>query len=98
MAMKAFGQSLDIHTGGTDHIPVHHTNEIAQSEAATGQPLARYWLHGAFLVVNDGRMGKSEGNALTLDTVKEHGFSRSFFVIIFFKRIIEKSSNFPGKR
>ena len=79
MAMKAFGQSLDIHTGGTDHIPVHHTNEIAQSEAATGQPLARYWLHGAFLVVNDGRMGKSEGNALTLDTVKEHGFSPLVF-------------------
>lgn len=46
--MKYLGETIDIHTGGIDHIPVHHTNEIAQSEAATGKQFARYWLHVAF--------------------------------------------------
>lgn len=62
---------LDIHCGGVDHVAVHHTNEIAQTEAATGRPLARFWLHGAFLVLaGEQRMGKSEGNALTLRTLQ----------------------------
>lgn len=73
MVMKAFGPTADIHTGGIDHIPVHHTNEIAQSEAVTGQPLARFWLHGEFLIIDEGRMGKSEGNALTLRTLGKKG-------------------------
>lgn len=62
---------LDIHCGGVDHVAVHHTNEIAQTQAATGRPLARFWLHGAFLVLaGEQRMGKSEGNALTLRTLQ----------------------------
>ncbi len=75
MSLKALGDTIDIHTGGVDHIPVHHTNEIAQSETATGKPFVRYWLHGEFLVIHDGRMGKSEGNALTLASLLERGIS-----------------------
>lgn len=75
MAIKYLGASFDIHCGGSDHIPVHHTNEIAQSEAATGQPFVRFWLHGEFLITNEKRMGKSEGNAMTLDWLKTQGIS-----------------------
>jgi cysteinyl-tRNA synthetase len=75
MAMKYLGETIDIHCGGIDHVPVHHTNEIAQSEAATGKPFANYWLHGEFLLINEGRMGKSEGNFITLDTLKEKGIN-----------------------
>jgi cysteinyl-tRNA synthetase len=75
MSVKYLDQPFDIHTGGVDHIPVHHTNEIAQSEAAFGKPLAHYWLHAEFLLVNEGRMGKSQGNFLTLSSLTEKGFS-----------------------
>jgi len=69
MSMKFLGDQLDIHCGGTDHIDVHHTNEIAQSEAATGKPFFNYWMHGAFLIIAGGKkMAKSEGNFLTLDS------------------------------
>jgi cysteinyl-tRNA synthetase len=72
MSMKFLGEMLDIHCGGTDHIDVHHTNEIAQSEAATGKPFFRFWMHGAFLIIAGGKkMAKSEGNFLTLDAVVE---------------------------
>ncbi len=68
MSMKYLGDSLDIHCGGTDHIDVHHTNEIAQSEAATGKPSFNFWMHGEFLNIQGGKkMAKSEGNFLTLD-------------------------------
>ncbi len=67
MSMKYLGDQLDIHCGGTDHIDVHHTNEIAQSEAATGRPFFNFWMHGAFLIIAGGKkMAKSEGNFLTL--------------------------------
>jgi cysteinyl-tRNA synthetase len=60
MIFAELGQTIDIHTGGTDHIPVHHTNEIAQAEGATGQKFVNYWLHGEFLVLDqERRMGKS---------------------------------------
>jgi cysteinyl-tRNA synthetase len=68
MSMKFLGEQLDIHCGGTDHIDVHHTNEIAQSEAATGNPFFNFWMHGAFLIIQGGKkMAKSEGNFLTLE-------------------------------
>ena len=68
MSMKFLGKQLDIHCGGTDHIDVHHTNEIAQSEAATGKPFFNFWMHGAFLIIQGGKkMAKSEGNFLTLE-------------------------------
>lgn len=76
MIFAELGQTIDIHTGGTDHIPVHHTNEIAQAEGATGQPFVKYWLHGEFLVLDQNqRMGKSEGNFVTLQTLIDAGFS-----------------------
>ena len=68
MSMKYLDGLLDIHCGGTDHIDVHHTNEIAQSEAATGKKFFNYWMHGAFLIIAGGKkMAKSEDNFLTLE-------------------------------
>lgn len=75
MSMKALGETFDIHTGGVDHIPVHHTNEIAQSEGATGKQFVKYWVHNEFLLVDDGKMAKSLGNAYTLDDIRDKGFS-----------------------
>lgn len=79
MSMKALGETFDIHAGGVDHIPVHHTNEIAQSEAATGKPFVKYWLHGEFLLIDEGKMAKSADNYYTLDTLEEKGFSALAF-------------------
>lgn len=69
------GDTIDIHTGGIDHIPVHHTNEIAQSEAVSEKPLANYWLHNNFITVDDKKISKSLGNTYTFKDLKEHGFS-----------------------
>jgi cysteinyl-tRNA synthetase len=74
MSMKYLGESFDIHCGGIDHIPVHHTNEIAQSEAATGKRWVKYWIHGEFLINETGKMSKSKGEFLTLSVLKEHGY------------------------
>jgi cysteinyl-tRNA synthetase len=74
ISSSLLGQPFDIHTGGVDHIAVHHTNEIAQSEGAHGKPLARYWMHGEFLVIHKSRMGKSERNFITLADVTRKGF------------------------
>ena len=72
MSTKYLGQPFDIHCGGIDHIPVHHTNEIAQSEAAEGKPMANYWLHNEFINVGEGaKMAKSGDNFLTLAVLKE---------------------------
>lgn len=75
MAMKYLGETLDIHTGGVDHIPVHHTNEIAQSVSATGKQFSRFWLHHEFVNVKDGKMAKSENNFIRLEDLKEKGFT-----------------------
>lgn len=75
MSQKYLGQPFDIHTGGVDHLFPHHTNEIAQSEAAYDKPLAHYWLHAEHLLIRDGRMGKSEGNLLTLEQLVDKGFN-----------------------
>ncbi len=74
MSMEYLGESFDIHCGGIDHIPVHHTNEIAQSEGATGKPFAKFWLHGGFLVQSSGKMSKSTGDFLTIARLIEKGF------------------------
>ncbi|RJR28908.1 cysteine--tRNA ligase [Candidatus Microgenomates bacterium] len=71
MSCKYLGEQFDIHIGGEDHKSTHHPNEIAQAEAATGKkPFVRYWVHGAFLTVDGGRMGKSLGNAYTLQDIE----------------------------
>ncbi|MDD4877774.1 MAG: cysteine--tRNA ligase [Candidatus Nanoarchaeia archaeon] len=75
MSIKYLGEQFDIHCGGIDHIPVHHTNEIAQSEAATGKhPWVNYWLHGEFLIMEKGKMSKSSGEFLTLQVLMEKGY------------------------
>jgi len=73
MAMHYLGDTLDIHTGGVDNIFPHHVNEMAQSEAATGAPFARYWLHAAHLLVDGGKMSKSLGNFHTIGSLLERG-------------------------
>lgn len=75
MAIATLGKEIDIHTGGIDHIPVHHNAEIAQSEAATGKTFARYWMHNAFINIENNRIGKSQGNAITLRHLTDRGFS-----------------------
>lgn len=75
MSRKYLGDEFDIHTGGVDHIPVHHENEIAQSEALLGKPAVHYWLHGEFLLVDNGKMSKSLGNTYTVSDLKKCGLS-----------------------
>jgi len=75
MSVKYLGESFDIHTGGVDLMFPHHTNEIAQSEAATGKQFVRYWLHTEFVTVNGKKMAKSEGTFITLDVLVKKGYS-----------------------
>ena len=74
MAQKYLGDYFDIHCGGEDHIPVHHTNEIAQTEARVGTRLANFWLHGYFLLSNDAKMAKSAGEFLRIAFLVERGY------------------------
>lgn len=74
MSTRYLGTTFDIHTGGIDHIPIHHTNEIAQSEAANGKPYARYWLHNEFITVDGTKLSKSLGNTITLRQLVDRGF------------------------
>lgn len=77
MAMAYLGETLDIHTGGVDNLFPHHTNEIAQSEGATGKPFARYWLHAAHLLVEGHKMAKSLGNFFTIPDLTGRGIAPS---------------------
>jgi cysteinyl-tRNA synthetase len=74
MSMKYLGEQFDIHAGGIDHIPIHHTNEIAQSEAATGKRWVRYWLHNEFLNFGKMKMAKSSGEFLTVQSLVDKGY------------------------
>ncbi|MFZ5364601.1 MAG: cysteine--tRNA ligase [Patescibacteria group bacterium] len=74
MSMKYLGKTLDIHTGGIDHIPVHHSNEIAQSEAATEKQFVNYWIHNNFILMNNEKMAKSVGNITTIKDLHAKGF------------------------
>lgn len=76
---ETLGEPIDIHTGGVDHIPVHHTNEIAQTYAMTGKMLARYWLHCDFITIDGQKISKSLGNTYTLDDLAERGYSAMDF-------------------
>ncbi len=75
MGRKYLGAHFDIHTGGVDHIPIHHENEIAQNEALTCSKSVNYWVHGEFMLVNNGKMSKSLGNTYTVDNLIERGYS-----------------------
>ena len=74
MAQRYLGDYFDIHCGGEDHIPVHHTNEIAQTEARVGTRLANFWMHGYFLLANDAKMAKSAGEFLRVAALVERGY------------------------
>lgn len=74
MSMKYLGDHFDIHTGGIDHVTIHHTNEIAQSECATGETFVNYWIHCEFLTMSNAeKMSKSLGNVVNIDTLREYG-------------------------
>lgn len=94
MSEKYLGQPFDIHCGGIDHIPVHHTNEIAQSEAANDKPLANYWMHGEFLITGTEKMAKSADNFLTLEKIKEKGFSPLAYRYLLLQTHYRKQLNF----
>lgn len=72
---KELNEPIDIHTGGIDHIPVHHTNEIAQTYALNGHALSNYWMHCNFITINGERISKSTGNIISLDDLAEKGYS-----------------------
>jgi cysteinyl-tRNA synthetase len=94
MAMTLLGETLDLHTGGIDHIPVHHTNEIAQSEAATSKIFANYWMHNNHLKVNGTKISKSLDNGYTLDDLEEKGYSPLDFRMFVLQSHYRSEGNF----
>ncbi len=97
MSMKNLGETIDIHSGGVDHIPIHHTNEIAQSEAATGKPFVRYWLHADHLLVEGEKMSKSFGNFIRLKDVEKKGFTPLSLRYLFLTSSYKTTMNFTWK-
>lgn len=79
MSMEYLGETFDIHTGGIDHIPIHHTNEIAQSEPTTGKRFVNYWMHANFLVLRKEKMAKSSGLVFTLKSLLDAGFEATAY-------------------
>jgi cysteinyl-tRNA synthetase len=95
MAMKYLGEQFEIHTGGIDHIPVHHTNEIAQAEGATGKsPFVKYWVHHNFVRVDGEKMSKSLGNFYTVDDVINKGYSLMALKLLFLSGQYRSEQNF----
>ncbi len=94
MSMKYLGESFDIHVGGEDLRQIHHPNEIAQSEGATGKTFVKYWLHATFLQVDGKRMGKSLGNAYTLTDIEKKGFDPSSLKYLFLTAYYRDTLNF----
>jgi cysteinyl-tRNA synthetase len=79
MSMRYLGETLDIHAGGIDHLPVHHTNEIAQSEAVTGKQFAKHWMHSNHITIEGDKISKSLGNGITLEDIEAQGISLEAF-------------------
>lgn len=75
MCLALLGETIDIHSGGIDHIPIHHSNEIAQSEVITGKPLANIWMHTNHILIDDEKIAKSKGNGITLEEIQNKGIS-----------------------
>ena len=95
MSMKYLGESIDIHTGGIDHIKVHHANEIAQSEAATGKkPFVKYWIHHGFLQIEGRKMSKSLGNLYTVEDIVKKGFDPMALRYLYLTGHYRQSLNF----
>ncbi len=95
MSMKGLAtETIDIHSGGIDHIPVHHENEIAQSEAATGKPFVNWWVHHAFLQVDGEKMSKSKNNFFTLSDILDHTINPISLRLLFMQASYRKPMNF----
>ncbi|PIZ94856.1 MAG: cysteine--tRNA ligase [Candidatus Magasanikbacteria bacterium CG_4_10_14_0_2_um_filter_37_12] len=95
MATKYLGQHFDIHCGGIDHIAVHHTNEIAQAEASSGiKPWVNVWMHGEFLLIGEDKMAKSDGNFITLETLKTRDLSPLAYRYLLLQAHYRKQLNF----
>ncbi|MBI5122234.1 cysteine--tRNA ligase [Candidatus Roizmanbacteria bacterium] len=94
MSMKYFGETIDIHSGGIDHIPVHHENEIAQSEGATGKPFVKYWFHNNFLTVDGQKMSKSLGNFYTIEDLEKNKIDPISLRLLFLQSHYRQSLNF----
>ncbi len=95
MIRRTLGEQIDIHTGGIEHIPVHHNNEIAQSEAVTGKkPLSRFWLHRAHVQIESQKIAKSEGNVVYLSDITDKGFAPLALRYLFLGAHYRTSSNF----
>jgi cysteinyl-tRNA synthetase len=94
MSMEYLGETMDIHTGGEDHIFPHHENEIAQSEGCTGKDFAKFWLHVRFLLVDNQKMSKSKGSFYTLTDILDKGFSAMDFKLLLLSSHYRSSLNF----
>ncbi len=94
MSKKFLGKTIDIHMGGIEHIPVHHTNEIAQSESANDAEFVDYWLHNEHLLVDNKKMGKSEGTGYNLSEIKEKNFSPLSLRYLFLQAHYRSKQNF----
>ncbi len=94
MSMKALGNHFDLHTGGIDHINIHHSNEIAQSEAATGEKFVNYWVHHNFLVVGGEKMSKSLGNFFTVQDVLDKGYDPMALRYLYLQTHYRQEMNF----
>lgn len=94
MALTLLGDTIDIHTGGIDHIPVHHSNEIAQSEAATGKTFSNFWLHNNHLKVNGTKISKSLGNGYTLSDIESKGYSPMDYRMLVLQSQYQSEGNF----
>ena len=94
IAINTLGETIDIHTGGIDHIPVHHTDEIAQSETFTGKTFSNYWLHCNHMKSEGQKISKSLGNGFNLEELKSHGFSPIDFKMFVLQSQYQTESNF----
>ena len=94
MSQKYLGEEFDIHTGGIDHIPTHHENEIAQSKGKCGKIPARFWMHCNFLTIDGGKMSKSLGNIYTLDTLQEKNIEPLAYKLLCFSSHYRNKLNF----
>jgi len=94
IAKEGLGEQVDIHTGGIDHIPIHHTNEIAQTESLTGKPFASMWVHNNHLKVDGGKMSKSLGNIYTLQNIQDKGFDLRAFKLMILSKGYHTEGNF----
>ena len=94
MSKKLLGKTIDIHMGGIEHIPVHHTNEIAQSESANGVKFVNYWLHNEHLLVNNEKMSKSTGTSYSLEEIKQKGFNPLVLRYFFLQAHYRSKQNF----